>query len=894
MTPATGGHAELLAWPDGHLVQEQVGGKACQLHELAALGLPVPRWFVLTTAATDAILDPVRLEIARLADGGDEADLRARLNGIAATIRTAPWPHAVVEALGTAVREFDGDTRLAVRSSVVGEDGAAHSHAGVFLTRLGVPALSIAGAVRECLMSAFSERVALYRKVRALGGAWPRVALVIQEMVDARVAGVGFTADPATGAPRLIVVSGYGLGVGIVDDVVETDRFERIPGSVEWSCTVRRKEHRVIADGAEGTVIVGVARADQARPSLTPEDLNRLGDLLVTIERVRGTPQDVEWALDAAGRVHVLQARPITTVAGALTIWDDSNIGESYPGTTLPLTYSLVRRTYARLFRKALAEIGVPPATLTRLHDDLEHLVGTVDGHLYMNLLAYYRLFAAAPGIGWTVPKWEKALGIGEVPERGLWRQPGGESRLAHALLAVRVWWRLARRFHGIDDEVERFRNGVEEMATAVGNADLADQPFDRLLEAFASLEETYLDDWTVLIFNDLFAFVCSDRLARLCGSVPGAGGSDLHQRLLGDLGRVASTQPLEDLRTLAATAREVPAVARLVWSDLPPQNVWERLGADGEAESFRAQAAIYVSRYGDRTVEELKLETETPADQPWVIVDLLRSVPPNGAPSRDSVTLRALGDAAEREYRARVRGRPLRWWYASWLLRRTRTLIAAREQMSLARARAYGLLRRLVRAMGTALVRDGALSDPGDVHFATLEDLEAYARGGLPGLRLDGVVAARADAYRHLDGSDLPHRLVSRGSVYRLPASRSTVPTSPSTDVLVGVPCSPGIAQGIACVVDGAVRVDSVRDRILVARVTEPGWIFVLSVARGVIVERGSLLSHAAIIGRELGVPTVVGVTDATSVLRSGDEVEVNGSTGEVRMLRRGGSCSA
>ncbi|KPK04600.1 MAG: hypothetical protein AMS20_08530 [Gemmatimonas sp. SG8_28] len=86
----------------------------------------------------------------------------------------------------------------------------------------------------------------------------------------------------------------------------------------------------------------------------------------------------------------------------------------------------------------------------------------------------------------------------------------------------------------------------------------------------------------------------------------------------------------------------------------------------------------------------------------------------------------------------------------------------------------------------------------------------------------------------------------------------------------------------------------DSVRDRILVARVTEPGWIFVLSVARGVIVERGSLLSHAAIIGRELGVPTVVGVTDATSVLRSGDEVEVNGSTGEVRMLRRGGSCSA
>jgi pyruvate,water dikinase len=894
MTAATGGHAELVAWPGGHIVPEQVGGKAHQLHELVAMGLPVPRWFVLTTAATDAILAPVRPEIARLADGGNDPDRRARLNGIAATIRTAPWPRAVVEALRTAVGEFDGDTTLAVRSSVVGEDGPAHSHAGVFRTRLGVPAPSIADAVRECLTSAFSERVALYREARALGGTWPRVALVIQEMVDAHVAGVAFTADPATGAPRLIVVSGYGLGVGIVDDVVETDSFERNPASAEWSCTVRRKEHRVIAAGAKGTVITGVARADQARPSLMPEDLNRLGDLLLTIERVRGAPQDVEWALDGSGRLHVLQARPITTAAGTLAVWDDSNIGESYPGTTLPLTYSLVRRTYARLFRKALAEVGVAPASLARLHDDLEHLIGTVDGHLYMNLQAYYRLFAAAPGIGWTVPKWEQALGIGEVPEKSPSHRSAGESRLARALLAVRVWWRLARRFHGIDDEVELFRNGVEEMAAAVAKADLAHQPFDRLLEAFASLEETYLDEWTVLIFNDLFAFVCSDRLARLCGSVPGGGGSDLHQRLLADLGRVASTQPLEDLRTLAATAREAPAVERLVWSDLPPQDVWERLGAAGEAESFRAEAAIYVSRYGDRTVGELKLETETPADQPWVIVDLLRSVPRNGSPSRDSAGLRALGDAAEREYRARVRGHPLRWRYASWLLRRTRTLIAAREQMSLARARAYGLLRRLVRAMGAALVREGAISDPGDVHLATLEDLEAYARGGLPGLRLDGVVAARAEAYRRLDRSDLPHRLVSRGSVYRVAASRSAVPASPSTDVLTGVPCSPGMTRGVACVVDGAVSAESVRDRILVARVTEPGWIFVLSVARGVVVERGSLLSHAAIIGRELGVPTVVGVTGAMSALRSGDEVELNGSTGEVRILRRGASCSA
>jgi pyruvate,water dikinase len=193
---------------------------------------------------------------------------------------------------------------------------------------------------------------------------------------------------------------------------------------------------------------------------------------------------------------------------------------------------------------------------------------------------------------------------------------------------------------------------------------------------------------------------------------------------------------------------------------------------------------------------------------------------------------------------------------------------------------------------MGTALVREGVLAEPEDIHYVTFEDLEGHARGGLPGVRLDALVAVRKEAYRGYHAAQPPHRIVCRGSVYRAAAAAALQPAVPaSEDALAGIPCSPGWVCGVACVVDGGASLEAVRDRILVARVTEPGWVFLMSVARGVVVERGSLLSHAAIIGRELGVPTIVGATGATTAIRSGDEVEMNGSTGDVRILRRQGS---
>src|SRR5439155_751127 len=276
------------------------------LQQLAELGLAVPRWATVTTDALAAVLAGVQErieEIARAVPVGDTAAAQRASPAIARLVEGAPWPPALTRELEEQLGVLGADQRLAVRSSAVGEDGTAHSFAGQLTTELNLGRHDVAVALRRCWAGAFSASAILYRQALGLAAAPVRVAVLIQEMVDARVSGVAFTADPLTGAPALAVAAAFGLGLGVVSDTA------------------------------------------------------------------------------------------------------DSNIGESYPGLTLPLTCSYVRFAYERLFGRALRLAGVPRRQVDRARPFLAHLVGVIRGRLYFNLVNYYRLFLLVPGLAGTSRK---------------------------------------------------------------------------------------------------------------------------------------------------------------------------------------------------------------------------------------------------------------------------------------------------------------------------------------------------------------------------------------------------------------------------------------------------------------------------------------------------------
>ena len=235
---------------------EWLGGKGAGLREVGAQGLSVPPWIALTTAAFDAVLAPVRDQVNEILSRISAGSLSARHGSalLADVLRETMWPSDLSVALDCRLLRIRTANGLAVRSSLVGEDGARSSFAGQLSTRLFVPLRGVKDAVRDCWISAFSEHAILYRRRMAGSGGSEmpglpgdiRMAVIIQEMVESTASGIACTADPVTGIRRDVVVAGLGLGEGVVHDLVETDHYvRRSPGS-EWSIRVGHKHRRVV------------------------------------------------------------------------------------------------------------------------------------------------------------------------------------------------------------------------------------------------------------------------------------------------------------------------------------------------------------------------------------------------------------------------------------------------------------------------------------------------------------------------------------------------------------------------------------------------------------------------------------------------------------------------
>ncbi|NVJ07278.1 phosphoenolpyruvate synthase [Myxococcus sp. AM001] len=323
--PPQAEHPEVAAAPRlrwfSELSREDValaGGKGANLGEMTRAGLPVPPGFVITAAAFQEAMAPVRARLSALwaqVDPDDPASLTQVTQQLRAQVRSAPVPERLRASILEAYQQLGADRAVAVRSSATSEDSVATSFAGMhesFTHVLGEDALM--DALRACWASAYGERVVAYRKAAALTEE-PAIAVVVQAMVDASRAGVMFTADPSTGdTGRIVIEAAWGLGEVVVGGQVEPDTY-----------CVTKKEPRVreVRVGDKSVRLVRDAEGHTQRETLSPEQAHErvLSDVAVLelarlglrVEQHYGAPQDIEWA-EEGGRLYLVQTRPITTL----------------------------------------------------------------------------------------------------------------------------------------------------------------------------------------------------------------------------------------------------------------------------------------------------------------------------------------------------------------------------------------------------------------------------------------------------------------------------------------------------------------------------------------------------------------------------------------------------
>jgi rifampicin phosphotransferase len=533
--------------------------------------------------------------------------------------------------------------------------------------------------------------------------------------------------------------------------------------------------------------------------------------------------------------------------------------------------------------------------------------VGFLDGRIYYRLDAWHALHGQLPAFELVRPMWEQAMGVaGEA------RQPRRWSK-ARAALALPRLLTLAVRH---PRQVRRFLAWWDDLYERAG--DLTDRTPQELVGFYRWLWAQVSIRWGVTLTNSVHALLLTGLTVALARRWTGDDHGTLAGLLVGgrenrSLATVRATIALaERINTVPDLADAVLRVGRPGAADA--RHVWDDLVRGHYGRPLAAAATDHVRRYGDRALHDLKLEEATPRQRPWMVLDTVRPF------VRQGLTV-ATNRSAEQEAFAQARAtlkracpNPIRRGVLRVLAAAVRASVRVREDTRFCRTQLYGLSRQVMWRLGEALAAADLLDDPADVRDLTVHEVLGAFDGTLPGTDLRGLVAHRhaerarytaAPPRRSLVATrpDLPFTVALRGAAPVADPGADPDPGlgatagsgsgpgadsgAPVGDVLRGLGSSGGVIRGRARVVlEPTVDAASCQDTILVARETDPGWLFLMMAARGLVVERGTLLSHTAITGRLLGVPTVVGVHGATARIVDGAWIEIDGTTGTVLLL--------
>lgn len=848
-----------LEFDDPAAVLATVGGKGESLASMARAGLPVPGGFHLTTAAYRRFVAETGAaeaiaEALAQADPADPASLRRAEQRIQPLFTGGELPADVAAAIAEGYAGLGEGARVAVRSSATAEDLPDASFAGQMESYLNVSgAEAVTEAVRRCWASLWTDRAIEYRARVGVDEAEVALAVVVQLMVDARAAGVAFTANPVTGdRGELIVNAAWGLGESLVSGQVTPDSYTVVAGAV--TDTVIGDKAVETLRTATGTRVAAVPAARRAAAVLDETRVLELAGIAERIAEHYGRPMDIEWAL-ADGRFQVVQARPITNLPhpeperetwnSSLDgdyLWTSANLGEAIPSVMTPITWSFTEIFVGEAM--AASRIG-------------EHLLsGNIGGRYYLNL-SMVEALGHAFGISKLMnDAMEQAFGrkpegmtVPPLPMSrwGVIRAALGETK-SFVVAVNRIKKDFAARIAAFPGRCDCARAEIAAAADPAALRVLWDTEAEPLLRGGGKLlaagarlkgaQAARIRPWLLKHADE------ADVNALTTGL--NAGGDGL-----------ASLGPLLGLSRLAA------------------------------GELSRDE---FVARWGHRCPDEFEVSVPRPAEDPrWIdarlagladttsVEQLLRRQDTARAAARDRFAAahpgllkqldRRLADAGIAA-RGREAGRSeavRSFWVLRAFLLRAGELTGAGEDVSFLR------LPELLRLLdGDTAVLDAVPRRRATYeHYRSLPVYPTYVRG-----RFDPEAWA-ADPNRRADAYD----------------AHTALEPGPSGDAVTGAAGSAGVAEGVAVVLDDPDHGErlAVGD-VLVTKVTNIGWTPIFPRAAAVVTDVGAVLSHAAIVARELGIPAVVGCGTATVRIRTGDKVRVDGDTGTVTILARAG----
>jgi len=612
-------------------------------------------------------------------------------------------------------------------------------------------------------------------------------------------------------------------------------------------------------------------------PDNLPLTIFKVIDAAIILEQQEKRPLDIEWAV-AGKKAAILQFRPITMNQLDYTIeWDNTNIAESYPGITLPLTYSFIRRLYSKVYPEFLKLLGRSNKELSDQADIFNNMLGYIHGRVYYNINNWYRLVGLLPGYKYNKDFFESML----MPAKKKINQKQQKRNISLAaklnlIIAAAKFALLLLQTDNLSNKFilrylpkyKRYKSVLWEELSAIG-----------IINTYEKIEKDLLEQWAVPILNDFRTMVFHGILRKFFFP---KNNDDLYVRLLSGIYDHTSVEPIRELGVLAGHVRII-----LVKFKGNQEAAVKAILDKEQYRDIRKQIEKYLLEYGGRSPDELKLENPRLGEN----LDSFASFIVASADGySENINLTGKKNTGNVENEICFNKSPIMNFFLkpffNYILHQAKRGISKRERFRFYRAQVFGIARDAYLALGNHFVDASLIEKIDDIFYLTISEIQDVVLGHSFDNSFRVKINERKKIFSDFEKQNIARRVVSSGIVSPLNISADVLTSKSGKKNLTGLGVSGGIFEGRIVVVRKFDPKINVEGKILVAEHTDPGWTLLFLNAKALIVERGNALSHASIVSREIGISAVVAVENACSVLKNGDNVAVNGSTGEITIL--------
>lgn len=657
-------------------------------------------------------------------------------------------------------------------------------------------------------------------------------SVIIQEFIPSQKSGVLFT---NAGNNQILINANFGLCKTVVEGEPCDEYIVNQNKTIEKIYIEKNKKPLVFENG---NIIYSNQNSAQV---LSDIEFNKLISTCLEIEKLFSIPQDIEWCFYEEN-LFILQSRPITRQIfekKEVTFYDSANIAESYSGIVKPLTLSFAAEIYKTVYINLLTASGVSKKKVKKYQNIFVQMTASFYGRLYYNMTNWYLMMKFLPGYDRNKENLEEMITSNIREELSSEIAPSVWLKIFYPAIVVFKMFFFSQKVRNFEQKVRKY---IKEFR----KTNLSEYSINQCFEKYFELEKELLQKWHITVENDFL-------MMTYLGILKKKFQDEELQRFISFENK--SARQVENLKSLVDEIYKIEELKNAVKNE----DVSHFDTLISENQNIKNLLVDYFELYGGRFANELKLESSDIEEDKTKLLKLFKLYE-NFEIKKSKKNLEEPNN-----------------FFVKKILKRFKKYASKREDLRLLRSNVFSIVRKLFNRVGEELSDIHAITDKSDIYYLRLSEIFNYKN-----LDMKKIISERKEEYKKF-ANVTPLAYFSISSNDEVPVKEKIEHNS---KILKGRSCTPGKIRGKVKVFKEYYIPDIIDFEILVTKNTDPGWTTLIGLSKGMIIENGGILSHAAIVSRELEIPTIIGVENVVEILKDNQIVEIDGSSGKIEII--------